>query len=182
MDGISGRKSAVDNAGRREIEKMKEFDRVVLTVNKAEYMKDGLYMGMCGRIWEDFGGESENVSVNFDLNGWFPDIFHGMCVSKRDLAIEDAAESEERSKCIAAIYFPDLYNTDEYRKDYAVLTEEAEEYGRHDVHLGAYGQILSPVGNDVITVRFDLKYPKKSVTLDIPKKHLDYYGKPDCAW
>ncbi len=161
---------------------MKEFDRVVLTVNKPEYTKNGLYMGMCGCIWEDFGGESDHVLVNFDLNGWLPDIFYGMLISKCDLAVEDKTEFDERSKRIAAIYFPDLYGTGEYGKDHAVLTEEREEFGKYDVHMGAYGQILSPIENDIITVRFDLKYPQKSVTLDIPKKYLDYYGKPDCAW
>ena len=162
---------------------MKEFDRVVLTVNKSEYIENGLYMGMCGCVWEDFGGESDSVLVNFDLNGWLPDIYYGMLISKKDLIVEDPAEYEERSKCIAAIYFPDRYNTDEYKKDYGILIEEIEEFGKQDVHLGAYGQILSSVENDVITVRFDLKYPsKKSVTLNVPREYLDYCGKKGCAW
>ena len=162
---------------------MKEYDRVVLMVNKSEYMKDGLYMGMDGWICEPVKEESDEIIVNFDLYGPLPDIYDYKGVNKEDVRLQDVSELKERALCIGAIYFSDYYNSDEYKKDYGILIEEIEEFGKQDVHFGAYGQILSSVENDVITVRFDLKYPEpKSVTLDVPREYLEYCGKPDLVY
>ncbi len=154
---------------------MKEYDRVVLTVDRKEYAEMGLYKGMDGWICEEVYDKFDDVIVDFDQYGPLPDIYDYAGIRKEDLRLIELSELEERAKYVGAIYFPDLVE-EGYRTDGAIMLEEKEEYGKYGVHQGAYGRIVSSTDGDLVTVEFHLVEPKEIVTLTVEKKDIDYFG------
>lgn len=157
---------------------MKEYDRVVLTVDKKEYAEMGLYKGMSGAIIEPFDDDDTDVIVLFDQYGPLPNIYDYAGIDRKDLRLQEISELEDYAHFVGAIYFPDLVNEDGYRTDGALLLVEKEEYARQGVHRGAYGQIVSFDG-DGITVNFRLIEPKRTLTLVVKEWDVDYFGNSD---
>lgn len=98
---------------------MKEYDRVILTVEKKEYAVDGVHKGMDGWICDSRNIEGHWL-VCFDQYGELPNIAT-IPVKEEDL---------------------DILSDEEPEPTYAILMTEKEEYAKQGVHKGMYGEIL----------------------------------------
>ena len=116
-----------------EINNMKEYDRVILTVEKEKYAKEGVHKGMDGWICDPRNIDGQWL-VCFDQYGELPNIAT-IPVNEEDL---------------------DVLVSDEPYDTYAVVIAEKEEYAKLGVHKGTYGKVLWGEGRDtsVLMIEF----------------------------
>lgn len=132
---------------------MKEYDRVILTVEKEKYAKEGVHKGMDGWICDPRNIEG-NWLVCFDQYGELPNIAT-IPVKEEDLEVLVSDEP---------------YNT------YAVVTAKKNEYARLGVHEGMYGKVLWGESNKMsIMIEFTDSNTGKTFKAEILRDDLKEY-------
>lgn len=132
---------------------MKEYDRVILTVEKEKYAKEGVHKGMDGWICDPrkIGGK---WLVSFDQYGELHEI---ACLSVNEEDLE--------------VLVSHVHHT-----TYAVVVTENEEYARLGVHEGMYGKVLWGESNIMsIMIEFTDSNTGKTFKAEILRDDLKEY-------
>ncbi|MEG1528545.1 MAG: hypothetical protein RR248_02335 [Clostridia bacterium] len=133
---------------------MKEFDRVILTVEKEKYATEGVHKGMDGWICDPRKIDGKRL-VSFDQYGELPEI---ACLSVNEEDLEVLISDEP-------------YNT------YAIVVTDREKYARLGVHKGMYGKVLWEENSKkgAIMIEFIDSNSNKTLKVEILRDDLKEY-------